>query len=133
MSRNQIIMDRKKLDQCSVIKRMILQHVMVERPDYAQLVEEIGSHQWVIMHNLPDCEDVTDGKSMCEIVHCHGEYAVVRACYIDSEPYTPGREQYVIHLSRWSEFFVDFDHDFFGFANMLGGRPDTSTLLDKES
>ena len=106
-----------------------MQHVMVERPDYAELVEKIQAAQWVIMKNLPNCDDEDEnGHSMCEVVHAHGEYAVVRPCYLHSEAFNPGTEVHVIQLSRWSEFFVEFHTDFYNFGEIGGCGPATHRI-----
>ena len=78
---------QRKSDQCSVISRLIMQHVMKERPDYVVLVDKIRSHTWVIMQDLPDNQNGLGesnaneiGRAMCEVVHAHGEFATIRPC-----------------------------------------------------
>ena len=124
-------MSIQKSDQCSVIKRLIMQHVMKERPDYVELAEKIRSHNWVIMKDLPDNQDGENeiGRTMCEVVHAHGEFATLRPCMQDSEPYSPGFKVYVIHLSRWEEFFVEFHTDYYDFAGATGTGGNTTRLL----
>ena len=120
----------EKLDSSSVITRLILQHVKNERLDYAELVEKINNNRWVLMKELPGDDDQNAaGLSMCEIVHAHGEYATVRPCCKDSEAYFPGMGIYVIHLARWSEFFVQFHMDYYDFAEYTPGT--SRTLIEK--
>ena len=126
----------RKSDQCSVISRLIMQHVMKERPDFAALAEKINRRCWVIMKGLPGAEDEANefGQLMCEVVHAHGEFATVRVCYRNGcmEPYQVGREVFVIHLSRWSEFFVEWHTDYYEMAFDLGGGGRTTVLGKKE-
>ena len=123
-------------DQASVIKRLIMQHVREERPDFAALVDRINSYKYVIMFDLPGLEDNAneEGNHMCEIVHAHGNYVVIRPCKGDSEPFTPPREQFVINLSRWHHYFVEFHTDFYGMADIdylgEGGRGEFRTIID---
>ena len=81
-------MSKPKSDQCSIIKRLIMQHVMKERPDFVELVENINRRCWVIMKNLPGAENDANevGQMMCEVVHAHGEFATVRVCLQHSGP-----------------------------------------------
>ena len=125
---------KEKSDQCSVIKRLIIQHVMKERPDFAALVEKIQSHSWVIMKALPGVQEEANdaGQYMCEVVHAHGEFTIVRVCLFNSEPYVVGSHQFVIHLSRWAEYFVEFHTDFFKFAEACGGGTSTTMIAKKE-
>ena len=125
--------NKKKSDYCSVIKRLIMQHVMEERPDFAALAENIRSHKWVIMKDLPGAEEDANevGQYMCEVVHAHGEFAIVRVCYRASEPYTPSARQFVIHLSRWAEYFVKFHIDYYNFADAMGSTSPTTTVIPK--
>ena len=127
-------MSKEKSDQCSIIKRLIMQHVMKERPDFVELAENINRRCWVIMKNLPGSEEEGNefGQIMCEVVHAHGEFAIVRPCYGASEPYQVGHRQFVIHLSRWSEFFVEWHTDYYDFAGATGTGGNT-TRLEKET
>ena len=125
---------KKKSDQASVIKRLILQHVMKERPAFLALVENINRHGWVIMKTLPGVEEEGNefGQLMCEVVHAHGEFATICVCYRDSEPYNAGREVFVIPLSRWSEFFDEWHTDYYQLAESMG-TGGHSTVLGKKS
>ena len=107
-----------------------MQYVMEERPDFAALAENIRSHKWVIMKDLPGAEEEANevGQYMCEVVHAHGEFAIVRVCYRACEPYTPSARQFVIHLSRWAEYFVEFHTDYYNFANINGGGGETTVI-----
>ena len=127
-------MNTQKSDQASVIKRLILQHVMRERLDYAALVEKIQSHVWVIMKGLPGMEEDANeaGEIMCEVVQAHGEFAIVRPCWAASEAYAVGHRQFVIHLSRWSEYFVEWHSDYYDLARHMGGGAATVVLAKKE-
>ena len=124
---------QRKSDQCSVIKRLIMQHVMKERPDFLALVEKINWHNWVIMKDLEGTEGEANefGQIMCEVVHAHGEFATVCVCFRDCEPYHAGRQVFVIHLSRWSEFFVEFHTDYYDLADAMGGGATTELLAKK--
>ena len=123
-------MSKEQSDQCSVIKRLIMQHVMKERPDFLALVEDITRHSWVIMKNLPGAgEDANEvGQLMCEVVHAHGEFAIVRVCLQHSESYVVGQHQFVIHLSRWSEFFYEWHSDYYDMADAMGTGVRTTRL-----
>ena len=123
---------QRKSDQCSVIKRLIMQHVMKERPDFLALAEDINRHNWVIMKDLEGSEEEANefGEIMCEVVHAHGEFATVCVCFGSSEPYTSGQRTFVIHLSRWSEFFVEWHTDYYQFADSMG-TGGNSTVLGK--
>ena len=118
----------------SDIARLIMKHVMKERPDFLALVENINRHGWVIMKTLPGVEEEGNefGQIMCEVVHANGEFATVCVCYRDSEPYNAGREVFVIHLSRWSEFFDEWHTDYYQFAEQTGGGGTTMVLGKKE-
>ena len=126
-------MSKPKSDQCSVIKRLIMQHVMEERPDYVELAEKIRSHNWVIMKDLPDNDSNANviGRTMCEVVHAHSEFATLRPCMQDSEPYAPGFKVFIIHLSRWEEFFVEFHTDYYDFAEAMSTGTDTTMIAKK--
>ena len=127
-------MNTKKSDQASVIKRLILQHVMRERLDCAALVEKIQSHDWVIMTGLPGEKEEENeaGQLMCEVVHGHGEFAIVKPTYSGDAPYQVGHRQFIIHLSRWSEFFVEWHTDYYDLAGHMGGGTTTELIAKKE-
>ena len=128
----------RKSDQCSVISRLIMRHVMKERPDYVEFAKTINCHRWVIMKDLPDnCDSLGESygneirRTMCGVVLAHGEFATIRPCLQNSEPYCPGFQVYVIHLSRWEEFFVEFHTDYYDFADATGGGTATELLRKK--
>ena len=118
----------------SDIARLIMKHVMKERPDFLALVENINRHSWVIMKDLPDLEEEANefGQVMCEVVHAHGEFATVCVCFGNSEPYNTGRQVFVIHLSRWSEFFDEWHTDFYQMAESMDTGGNTRLLGKKE-
>ena len=124
---------QRKSDQCSVIKRLIMQHVMKERPDFLALAEKINNHIWVIMKGLEGAEEEADefGHLMCNVVHAHGEFATVCVCFGNSEPYNTGRQVFVIHLSRWSEFFDEWHTDFYRMAFDMGSGGNTEPTMPK--
>ena len=93
---------------------------MIE-PGFEDLAKKIRSNKWCVMKNLPNsAEGNDDGKVMCEIVYVSITEAIVRECYQHSEPFNPGSGQYIIHLSRWDEFFVHFHVDFYNFRDESG-------------
>ena len=108
---------------------------MEERPDFVELAKRIRSHNWVIMKDLPDNQNVVGesnaneiGRAMCEVVHAHGEFATLRPCMQNCEPYCPGYKVFVIHLSRWEEFFVEWHTDYYDFADAMSTGTDTTIV-----
>ena len=117
-------MNSKKVlvDQPSVIKRLIMQHVQedINRPDYRELAEEINSYLWVIMKPSVS-EGGETANQMCRVVHAHGEYATLHLCCEDSEAYSVGFKTVTIHLSKWSEHFEEWHTDFYDMAECMNG------------
>ena len=109
-------------DQPSMIKKLIMQHTQedINRPDYRELAETINQRTWVIMKEATfPGED--GGNCMCRIIRAHGAYATLQSTMEDCDPFTPGHKVAVIHLSKWSEYFVEFHTDFYELAQTFGG------------
>ena len=113
----------KQVDQPSVIKHLIMQHVQedINRPDYRKLAEEINGREWVIMKgHVHNDNEPGSLNVMCRIINAHGEYATLQLCWENSEAYSCSPKIVVIHLSKWSEYYVEWHTDFYRFCEHMG-------------
>ena len=82
------------------------------------------------MKDLDGAEEEADefGHIMCNVVHAHGEFATMGVCFRNCEPYSVKSDTFVIHLSRWSEFFVEWHTDYYQIAMSMGTGGSTTRL-----
>ena len=123
----------KQVDQPSVIKTLIMQHVQedINNPQYRKLADEINKRTWVIMKEATfPGED--GGNCMCRIIRAHGAYATLQNVADGCDPFAPGYKIVMIHLSKWSEYFVEFHTDFYELASTFGDVSEGPTFIEKD-